>query len=350
VHIPAQAPSDWLTPEPELTQAVDLCTADGRLNRAAVGWSRRPLHRCALPGGWPARKRWNFWGVLTDTHLLRITYACTDYLGIIDVGWLDYAVGKRVHVSSTGFFQNRLSFPDTVDAGPLTFKRRNLQVAIDETATGTHLRADFVQRGHRFSADVVVEKPPGHESLSVVIPWSDTRFQFTSKHNTRPANGTASLDGKTYRLDASNNAFGILDYGRGVWPYSSTWNWAAASGRQSGHVVGLNLGGKWTDGTGLTENGLCIDGRLHKLGEDLVWEYDRRDFSRPWRIYAPRSRRVDLEFLPTIEEAQRVELILLRSELHWALGTFRGTVVADDGASIPLDGLLGWAEEHRARW
>ena len=40
-----------MTPEPELTTPVDLCTPDGALlNRAALGWSRRPLHRANLLG------------------------------------------------------------------------------------------------------------------------------------------------------------------------------------------------------------------------------------------------------------------------------------------------------------
>jgi hypothetical protein len=31
-------------------------------------------------------------------------------------------------------------------------------------------------------------------------------------------------------------------------------------------------------------------------------------------------------------------------------GHYWGTVVADDGEAIPMDGLIGWAEEHHARW
>ncbi|GHG48054.1 hypothetical protein GCM10011331_09540 [Flavimobilis marinus] len=47
--------------ERELTEPVDLCRPDGTLNPAAVGWSRRPLHRTALrralpvPGVRPGR-------------------------------------------------------------------------------------------------------------------------------------------------------------------------------------------------------------------------------------------------------------------------------------------------------
>jgi len=34
----------------EITEAVDLCLPDGRLNPAAVGWTRRPLHLDGLTG------------------------------------------------------------------------------------------------------------------------------------------------------------------------------------------------------------------------------------------------------------------------------------------------------------
>ncbi len=38
---------------------------------------------------------------------------------------------------------------------------------------------------------------------------------------------------------------------------------------QQGHLVGLNLGGKWTDGTGMTENGLCTCNGLRDPEEKI---------------------------------------------------------------------------------
>lgn len=341
----------FLTHEPEINEPVDLCGPDGRLNPAAVGWSRRPLQRCNLSVGWPWRKRWNFWGVLTDTHLLRLTYGCTDYLGLLAVAWLDQATGKNLQVTRNPLLARGLSFPPIV-GGELRYADRGFEVAIRELTdgSGTRLQAKCAAAGERLEADILVTDPTGHESLNVVIPWSNQRFQFTSKQNTRPARGFVIAAGQRFELGPQNHAYGILDFGRGVWPYSTTWNWGAASGVVAGRVVGLNLGGKWTDGTGCTENGVCVDGRLHKIGEDLEWEYDRTAFSRPWRIRAPHSRRVDLVFTPRHEESQRIELVVLRSELHWVLGSFSGTVLLDDGTDLAIDGLPGWAEEHRARW
>jgi hypothetical protein len=45
----------------EIVEPVDLCEPGGGLAEAAIGWSRRPLHRCNLPLRW--RKRWDWWCV-----------------------------------------------------------------------------------------------------------------------------------------------------------------------------------------------------------------------------------------------------------------------------------------------
>ena len=107
---------------------------------------------------------------------------------------------------------------------------------------------------------------------------------------------------------------------------------------------------EFRDGTGMTENGLCIDGRLHKLSEELVFTYDRRDFMVPWRIRTPVSERLDLTFTPFFEKAPKLNLLVLATDLHVCFGHFDGHVVTDEGERIEVRHLIGWAEEHRARW
>lgn len=335
--------------ERELTGPVDECLPDGRLNPAAVGWSRRPLLRSNLRG-WGRNKRWDYWCVTTDTHLFSVTYSDVDYLAILNAWVLDFAT-KRVWTRDAAVpLGVGVSLPDTVDGGPMTFDGRGLSLAIEPEPDGTRLRAAFRSGGVPVEAEVFVALPDGHETLSVVIPWSETRFQYTSKHNTRPATGVVTVGDETFAFGPHNHAFGCLDYGRGVWPYRTRWNWGSASGPSDGRVVGLQLGGKWTDGTGATENALCIDGRLHKLSEDLVWEYSPHDWLRPWRITTPLSSRVDLCFEPFHERASKLDLGVLGTEVHQCFGHYSGTVVTDDGTLVAVDRVLGWAEEARMRW
>jgi hypothetical protein len=115
-------------------------------------------------------------------------------------------------------------------------------------------------------------------------------------------------------------------------------------------VVGLQLGGKWTEGTGFTENALCVDGRLTKVSEELVWTYDPGDWLRPWRIETPASDQVRLTFRPVHDKVSRLELGLASSRVHQCFGTYEGTIPSDGGPAIEVDGLFGWAEEARWRW
>jgi hypothetical protein len=340
--------------ERELTAAVDLCTPDGRLDPAAVGWSRSPVHRCRLPGSWGRRKRWDFWAVTAPGHVLQLTYADVDYLGLVDAWFCDLAAGRVFARSVAVPFARGISLPDRVGEAPLRFAGRGLLVSFAEVLRGTRLVVAGRDATGDFEADVLVQRPDGHESLSVVIPWSERRFQCTTKDVARPAEGTVRWADRTYAFTPDGSSWGCLDFGRGKWPYRTRWNWGAAAGMVHGRDgrtrVGLQLGGRWTAGTGMTENALCVDGRLSKLSEELAWTYDRHDWLRPWTIRTPHSGRVDLTFAPVYDKVSRLQGGVVAQSVDQCFGTYAGRVVPDDGDPITVDGLFGWAEEATWRW
>ncbi len=332
--------------ERELTQPVRLCDDRGRLNPAAVGWSRQPLHVGNLRGRWLRKKRWNYWAITTDTHLFSVTISNLDYAAVVFVYFLDF-VTKAFHEQTVlaplgaGVFM-----PETV-TGALEFRSSRLDVLMNDDGRQVLLRVNSRDFGGRtLAAEFTVHRPDGYESINVVIPWADDTFQFTSKQPALPAAGSVQLGDE--RIDFEG--FACLDYGRGIWPFSSTWNWASGSGVQNGRTIGLNLGGRWTDGTGMTENGLVVDGVATKIGDDLLFEYDSSDFMRPWRIRTAGSDAVDLEFVPFFERVAKTNALIVRSEVHQMIGRFRGRVTTAAGETLAVDGLVGWAEEHRARW
>src|SRR5713101_125692 len=168
--------------ERELTAPVDLCTPDGKLNPDAIGWSRTPVHRCALPKTWGRRKRWDFWGMTGPVCAMNLTYADVDYVGLADVWFREFATGESVSKSAFSPFGRRTTLPERVAGGSMSLQAAGLELSIVEENGGTRLRASFED----FDADVLVTRPAGHESLSVVIPWSDRHFQFTNKDVARP--------------------------------------------------------------------------------------------------------------------------------------------------------------------
>jgi hypothetical protein len=344
------------TDEPELTEPVDLATADGRtLNPAARGWSRRPLHRVNLRGVWGRTKRWDYWAILAGDLVVSSVYADVDYLGLADAWWVDLTTGQAGGRGITVPGARGIDVPDVPAAAPLRARRRDFELEIsDDTDGTTRLRATWRERdGRAGRLDARVELPLGHESLNVVIPWSATRFQYTSKHQARPARGELVVGDRTWSFGSEHgvDAWGVLDVGRGRWPYRTRWNWGGGAGRAGAHgpVVGLQLGGKWTEGTGFTENGVIVDGRLTKLGRELRWDYDWDDPLRTWRVEDPGGR-LRLELAPRYDKHSRTEALVMGTETHQVFGTWTGTSVTDHGDILELARLQGFAEESRSRW
>jgi len=333
--------------EPKLVAPANLCLKNGLLNRDAVGWSRFPLHNCRLAGSPLRKKRWNYWCITTDRFLFSVTLSNIDYLGLAFVYMLDFETKEFHELTVTRLFGSGCKLKDYVQ-NSAAFEDDKLTFSFTSDLEFTEIKVDCPDFGGKtLSANLTVTSPPGHESLNVVIPWSDSRFQFTSKQNTLPVTGRVIIGDKQY--DAKGG-YACLDFGRGIWPFSSFWNWAGGSGSCNGHIVGLNFGAGWTDGTGMNENGICIDGVLSKISEDLVFDYTPADYMRPWQIRTHASGQVDVTFTPFFERVAKTNALILRSEVHQMIGHFFGRIVDDVGRAYNISRLVGWAEDHYARW
>jgi hypothetical protein len=163
------------------------------------------------------------------------------------------------------------------------FKNKQMEFALLHEGGDTRIlvRSDDFG-GEKLDADIRVRYIDNYETLNVVVPWDKRRFQFTSKHEGMSTGGALRVGKRTY--DMNSDAFGCLDLGRGIWPYRVSWNWAMAGGFSDGRRIGLNLGGQWTDNTGMNENAVVVDGKLSKISADMIFEYDKKALLKPWII------------------------------------------------------------------
>lgn len=319
-----------------------LTDARGRLDPDAVGWSRQPLHDTAgIDGrrGWPRNKRWEYWCVITPRHILALTVSSIDYAAVNEVWLLDRETGAEHHQSTIAPFGRGSLLPPSLGAGTASARAKDLAITITEVDAGSRLQV----RIPGVEADIVAALPAGHERLGVVVPWSSKRFQYTVKDVGRPATGTITVDGERFELQ---DAWAVLDHGRGRWPYDIRWNWAAGYGVVDGRAIGLQFGGQWTDGTGSTENALFVDGRLHKISEELRFHVPN-DLHGPWRITGERA---DLVLQPFHLKVTRSNLGVVSSSTDQAFGTWSGWVLDDHGTKVAVDGAVGFAEDVHNRW
>ena len=341
-----------MTHEPELREPVDLCTPDGaRLAPAARGWSRRPLHRANLDDAEIGRnKRWDYWAVLAGDVVVSCVYSDIDVIGLADVWWADLRTGRS---GGTGIVTEPgvMRLPQLCGTADLRVDRDglDLEIGADDTA-GTRIRATWTEpdgRAGRF--DLAVSRPADLESINVVIPWSDDTFNFTSKQQALPTTGSLTVGDETFVIGGDSDAWGVLDVGRGRWPASIRWNWGGGAGRVGDHVVGLQFGARWTEGTGFTENGFLLDGLATKIGRELIWSYDWEDPMSPWTIEDPGGQ-LSVVLNPVFDKYTSTGDATLGSEVHQVFGRYSGFVVDDAGRRVEFSELQGFAEEARQNW
>lgn len=335
--------------EREITEPVALCDGKGQLNPEAIGFARQPIIQSNLTGHFMRKKKWNYWCVYGEDLLFSATISHIDYAAVCFVYILDYETQRFFEKQITIPVGRSIKMPEDV-LGSVKFVNDSLTVQIVNMQGETHLSVTIQDFDNEvLHADLHITHPPGDESLNVVIPKSRDIFQFTAKHHSLPTSGFVKIGDRRYDFNP-DYSFAVLDYGRGIWPRKAEWNWAMASQRLGNRRIGLNFGGKWTDGTGMTENAVFIDGLMTKIHEDVLFSYDKSNFMKPWKIQTKFSNTVDMTFSPFFERIATTNVKVVQTEVHQLVGYFHGTIQLTDGSLLHIRNMIGCSEEHIAKW
>jgi hypothetical protein len=341
----------------ELTQPGPLLDAQGHL--AQVGWARQPQLECNLENAhfYALRflqrfriKRWDYYAIFTPQRFFSATIADLGYAGNVFVYTMDFASGDLHEEGLVIPLGKGIQLPRDSASGETTFtgKQATLRFAAEGTERRVFVDWPGYHEGRGIHAEIALACPPDHESMTIVIPIGEKRFYYNRKINCMPAQGHIRYGEQREDLDP-DQCLGSLDWGRGVWEYQSFWNWASASAYlPDGRTIGLNLGCGFGDLSRATENCVILDGRVHKL-DQVRFDYQSGDYMRPWH-FTDNEDRLDLTFTPFKERIATTKLGIIDSEVHQMFGRYTGHARLDDGQTVELRDVIGFAEEHHARW
>ena len=307
-------------------------------------------------------KEWDYYLVNDADSALALTIGDMGYAALVSASLLDFKSGSYVTESTMGILPlGRLGLPRTSAAGATRFKDKRVKMAF-EVADGMRLLtvefADF-KDGQPLSAQIVLDQEP-RDSMVIATPWmeDDEAFYYNQKIIGMRAIGWFTL-GQTTHDFLPENAFGLLDWGRGVWTRDNTWYWSAAQGRQNGRVFGFNLGYGFGDTTAASENMVFVDGVAHKLGRvdfgiptrdaQAATVGERFNLLRSWH-FTDDEDRLNLVFTPDIDRSDYLDFKVIVSDQHQVFGRFDGWVVLDDGTQFEVRNLRGFAEAVHNRY
>lgn len=202
-----------------------------------------------------------------------------------------------------------------------------------------------------FAVDVHLERQENHEALVINTPFSHSFYHFylNYKISNLKASGTFSMGDLAFRFDPQVD-FGLLDWGRGVWPYHQVWFWGQVNDYlPDGRMIGLNLGYGFGNLEAASENMLFLDGKAHKLGRIYLANDVTQDYLADWVIKSPDGK-IDLVMKTIYDRYHNADFKLIHMKCHQVYGRYYGTVTLEDGTVIELTGQQGFFERAHNQW
>lgn len=333
--------------------AGPLLDARGRL--AETGWATaevRRYDRARIAAGKLRIKEWDYYCILTDAFGIALTVADNGYLGFLGVSWMDLAAGTAINDGAViPWPMGRMRLAESADAGDIEQRRGGMLLRFRHEPGGRRLTVEAPNfgGGQGLAGELWLAQPP-MDRMVIATPFSGAprAFYYNQKINCLAAEGEIRV-GNTLHRFSPDRAFGVLDWGRGVWTYDNVWYWGSASGMAGERRIGFNIGYGFGDTAAASENMVFVDGTAHKLDRIAFHMPAGGPDAGPWR-FTSNDGRFEMTMDPIVNRHHSTNLGLFRTVQDQVFGRFSGRIILDDGSALDIAGLTGFAEEVRNRW
>ena len=340
----------------EIKEAIPLLDEQGNLIQAGYAKRLLPVYdRSKVKGGIMRLKEWDYYYIGNDKFGVALTIADNSYMGLDSISFLSFEDEPwEITMSPMRILtMGKTGLPATSAAGvsQIQGKGYELKFVVDEGKRVLTAHMDNFKDGEAININITLSKEP-EESVVICTPFEKkAHFYYNQKINCMRAEGTVKIGDETYVFEP-DSAFGVLDWGRGVWTYHNTWYWGSASGLVDGVDFGFNIGYGFGDTSAATENMLFYNGKAHKISQvkfEIPMKAGKEDYMKPWKFTSDDGR-FEMDFVPIIDRASCTDFKLLKSDQHQVFGRFSGKAILDDGAVVKVSDLMGFAEKVENKW
>ena len=335
-------------PQNEIVQTVKLLDEHGNLNQA--GYAKHMVFEYD-PKAVKRKNRlkeWDFYQVHFDNrYSLQLTLGHVSYAMQVNATLLDLQTGTKRTTGKIATVPQ--SFKDSMPTNPevankLQYYSNNFHVQFD--VTDKYRRLCFTQtdaRGVKAEINLMLTNVGSAKEKMVIATPFDKKGQFylNYKENCFVVNGTCRIEDMCYEI---HNGFGLLDWGRGVWPYSHEWIWGNGGTVVNGKHFGFNIGWGFGNTEQATENMFFYNNKAYKLGE--VTETKVGDKLH----YEDADKRFVFDVEPIFDHHTHTNVVVVNNKCNQIYGKWSGYVLLDDGTKIEVPTFIAFCEHAVNHW
>lgn len=292
-------------------------------------------------------KEWNFYQFHYGTYALQFTIGHVSYMGQMAVTLIDLLTGEKWGYGTLKpFFVPKL---DLNPEQPSFCEFQNDEAHLSFKVTDKKRILSFTGSSKEYPSGIdihlVVENDVNNEKLVIATPFEKpNQFYLNYKENYYKANGSVRFGEKQADfIDAT----GLLDWGRGVWPYSHEWYWGSLSSHIDGVPFGINIGWGFGDTSNATENIYFYNKKGYKVGK-IIGEWDDNDFMAVKHFY-DKEKKIQFTFTPLFNNHTENKFVVVDTHCDQVYGYFSGTIETEEGTKEFKD-VLAFIEHAVNRW
>jgi len=341
----------------EITKPSNLFNEDGSLVQR--GWARKPIltyNKENIGKGWSRIKEWDHYSILNKEFGIQITIGDIGYLTQMSYTWIDFKEKTKNGRGEFKFFTKSKLLPlSSLEDSIIEFPSKKFKATIEKKENNRILSiedASFLDKGIKGTISLY-DNPKWDNTIVVTGYHEDPRlFYYNHKINMMPATGEIKIGGESYSFEPESS-FGLMDWGRGIWPYRTHWLWASACGMVNDVPVAFNIGYGFgavgsEEGATHTENIVFYDGKAHKIDE-VTFHHENRDPSKPWK-FTSNDNRFNMVLDPLIPHEEKINTGIIKLDSKLLHGFYAGDIVLDNGEKIHIEQMLGHAEDIFWKW
>lgn len=300
-------------------------------------------------------KEWDFYQFSNSRYMVQITVSDIYVGGGYFFALVDMQTGQKYEASSMSLLtMGNCNLEANAEKDHIiSVDKKNFKLTIEVANGERRFNFDGYAGDKHITCNVTASQFADHESLTMAVPFEwDDHFYLDQKMNCMPVTGNITLDGET--IDFSpEDTFLLLDWGRGVWPYRSSWYWGNGSTvLDDGRTFGFEIGFGFGDLTEFTENTVFIsDGDnlvAHKL-EHVFIEKDAENWMGEWK-FTSNDGRFEMTMTPVYDNYTSNRFVVAGNQCHQVFGKWNGYVILDNGEKIEVRDMMAFCEYSDNLW
>lgn len=296
-------------------------------------------------------KEWDFYQILNDEYCLQMNIGHLSYVGSVSTTLINLKTGKKysIGVLKPLVFNSFRMEANGEKNNCLVFQSKNFRMVFDVNGPKRVLTLEASNKDYQvFRINMELTGFPNGEAMGIVTPFAKpNQFFLNYKMNCFRGAGTVVVNDEKFTF--GEGSYGLMDWGRGVWPSHVEWYWSNGSTKlPDGRLFGFNIGFGFGDLAKATENMLFVDGKAHKL-ESITVKNKEPDTMSDW-VFSSSDGRYELTMTPVYDNASKTSIGPIFMECHQVFGRFNGKVVLDNGETIVIKDMLAFCEHSHNCW